>query len=42
VISGAFKGNVGATLQADLDKLTSAIIPVDVTFIQGKAALGLV
>ncbi len=35
------KGKIGETLQADLDKLTRANIPVDVKFIQGKAVLGL-
>jgi len=34
-------GKIGNTLQADLDKLTAANIPVDVTFIQGKKQLGL-
>ncbi|MEX2963116.1 Zn-dependent hydrolase [Microbulbifer sp. TYP-18] len=35
------KGVVGAQLQADLDRLAAAKIPVDVTFIQGKQVLGL-
>lgn len=35
------KGVVGAELQADLDRLEAANIPVDVTFIQGKEVLGL-
>ncbi|MCX2781589.1 Zn-dependent hydrolase [Microbulbifer thermotolerans] len=35
------KGVVGAELQADLDRLSEADIPVDVTFIQGKEVLGL-
>ncbi len=35
------KGKIGKTLQADLDKLTRANIPVDVKFIQGKSVLGL-
>jgi len=35
------KGVVGAELQADLDRLAEANIPVDVTFIQGKEVLGL-
>ncbi|SDK70566.1 dipeptidyl-peptidase 3 family protein [Microbulbifer yueqingensis] len=35
------KGVVGAELQADLDRLADADIPVDVTFIQGKETLGL-
>ncbi|MFC6635118.1 dipeptidyl-peptidase 3 family protein [Microbulbifer taiwanensis] len=35
------KGVVGAELQADLDRLAEADIPVDVTFIQGKEVLGL-
>ncbi|MGL6161821.1 dipeptidyl-peptidase 3 family protein [Microbulbifer sp.] len=35
------KGVVGAELQADLDRLTEADIPVDVTFIQGREVLGL-
>lgn len=34
-------GNVPAELQADLDRLSAANIPVDITFNQGKAALGL-
>ena len=35
------KGVVGPELQADLDRLAAANIPVDVTFIQGKEVLGL-
>ncbi|WP_308368143.1 MULTISPECIES: Zn-dependent hydrolase [unclassified Microbulbifer] len=35
------KGVVGAELQADLDRLSEADIPVDVTFIQGREVLGL-
>ncbi|WP_237065990.1 dipeptidyl-peptidase 3 family protein [Microbulbifer guangxiensis] len=35
------KGVVGAELQADLDRLAEASIPVDVTFVQGKEVLGL-
>ena len=35
------KGVVSAELQADLDRLTSASIPVDVVFNQGLAELGL-
>lgn len=35
------KGMMGADLQAELDKLTAANIPVDITFIQGKSVLGL-
>ncbi|WP_323847232.1 dipeptidyl-peptidase 3 family protein [Microbulbifer magnicolonia] len=35
------KGVIGAELQADLDRLAEADIPVDVTFIQGKEVLGL-
>jgi hypothetical protein len=35
------KGIVSAELQADLDRLTSASIPVDVVFNQGVAELGL-
>ncbi|WP_226665617.1 dipeptidyl-peptidase 3 family protein [Microbulbifer aggregans] len=35
------KGVVGAALQADLDRLKDADIPVDVTFIQGREVLGL-
>ncbi|WP_237060088.1 dipeptidyl-peptidase 3 family protein [Microbulbifer sediminum] len=35
------KGVVGTELQADLDRLSDADIPVDVTFIQGKEVLGL-
>ena len=34
-------GNVSAQLQADLDRLSAASIPVDITFNQGKATLGL-
>jgi len=34
-------GDIKAELQADLDKLAAANIPVDVTFKQGKAVLGL-
>jgi hypothetical protein len=36
------KGVIGAQLQADLDRLTRANIPVDITFNQGIAELGLV
>ncbi len=35
------KGNVPADLQADLDRLKEAKIPVDVVFIQGTEVLGL-
>jgi hypothetical protein len=35
------KGIIGANLQYDLDRLTEANIPVDITFIQGLEALGL-
>ena len=35
------KGVIGAQLQADLDRLTSADIPVDIIFQQGEAVLGL-
>ncbi|MCW8128645.1 dipeptidyl-peptidase 3 family protein [Microbulbifer halophilus] len=35
------KGVVGAELRADLDRLSDADIPVDVTFIQGREVLGL-
>jgi hypothetical protein len=35
------KGVITTTLQADLDRLTEASIPVDITFIQGVEALGL-
>ena len=35
------KGIVGPVLQADLDRLTAANIPVDITFIQGADELGL-
>jgi hypothetical protein len=35
------KGVIGARLQADLDRLTNANIPVDIVFIQGPAQLGL-
>ena len=34
-------GVIGETLQADLDRLTQAKIPVDITFNQGVAVLGL-
>lgn len=34
-------GNVTPQLQADLDRLSAANIPVDITFNQGKATLGL-
>ena len=34
-------GNVSPQLQADLDRLGAAAIPVDITFIQGKQVLGL-
>ena len=37
----AEKGVIGENLQADLDKLTKANIPVDVVFIQGKNSLQL-
>jgi hypothetical protein len=35
------KGVIGEQLQADLDRLTRASIPVDITFNQGVAELGL-
>ena len=35
------KGVIGAQLQADLDRLTQASIPVDITFMQGAGELGL-
>jgi hypothetical protein len=35
------KGKVGPELQADLDRLTQADIPVDIVFNQGVAELGL-
>jgi hypothetical protein len=35
------KGVVGTQLQADLDRLTAANIPVDITFRQGISELGL-
>jgi hypothetical protein len=35
------KGVIGAQLQADLDRLTQASIPVDIVFNQGAAELGL-
>ena len=35
------KGVIGEQLQADLDRLTAANIPVDITFTQGVAELGL-
>jgi hypothetical protein len=34
-------GNVGAPLQADLDRLAAAAIPVDIVFEQGTDVLGL-
>jgi hypothetical protein len=34
-------GNVGPQLQADLDRLASASIPVDIVFEQGAEVLGL-
>ena len=37
----AKKGNVGADLQMELDKLTEKAIPVDVVFEQGVEVLGL-
>jgi len=37
----ATSGVIGAELQGDLDRLTSAGIPVDITFKQGAAELGL-
>jgi hypothetical protein len=37
----AEKGNVGAQLQADLDRLTARNIPVDIVYQQGKQELGL-
>ena len=37
----ASKGVIGAQLQADLDRLTQANIPVDITFRQGVEVLGL-
>lgn len=37
----ATKGVIGPQLQADLDRLTSAGIPVDITFRQGVTELGL-
>jgi hypothetical protein len=35
------KGVIGAQLQVDLDRLTEANIPVDITFKQGAGELGL-
>ncbi len=35
------KGVIGEQLQADLDRLTNASIPVDIVFNQGMAELGL-
>ena len=35
------KGIITPLLQADLDRLTDASIPVDIVFNQGKAELGL-
>ncbi len=35
------KGVIGTQLQADLDRLTAANIPVDITFLQGTSELGL-
>jgi hypothetical protein len=37
----AENGNVGAQLQADLDRLDAISIPVDIVYQQGKAELGL-
>lgn len=37
----AEKGLIDAALQADLDRLSQANIPVDITFTQGKQVLGL-
>jgi hypothetical protein len=37
----AEKGGIGAELQADLERLTKANIPVDITFVQGARELGL-
>ncbi len=37
----AEKGLIKPELQADLDKLSAANIPVDITFVQGKEVLGL-
>ncbi len=37
----ADKGNIGDELQADLDRLAAAGIPVDIEFAQGLAVLGL-
>jgi hypothetical protein len=34
-------GNVGPQLQADLDRLSAASIPVDIVFEQGAEVLGL-
>ena len=34
-------GDVGPTLQADLDRLSAANIPVDIVYRQGKKVLGL-
>ena len=34
-------GNVGARLQADLDRLAAKSIPVDIVYEQGKEVLGL-
>ena len=35
------KGGIGTELQADLDRLTQAEIPVDITFVQGAHELGI-
>ena len=35
------KGNVSAQLQADLDRLGAANIPVDIVYKQGRSVLGL-
>jgi hypothetical protein len=37
----ATKGVIGPELQADLDRLTEADIPVDITFTQGASVLGI-
>ena len=34
-------GNVGEALQADIDRLADAAIPVDIVFEQGVEVLGL-
>ena len=41
MLSSLEMGGVGPQLQADLDRLASAAIPVDIVFEQGVEVLGL-